>query len=485
MATKDIASIWSAELDIGTNNGEHWLSACPLTTIEAALNNASNVPIHGNVTKVLLFVGASMQSSAGSLTNVYFRYGFGGTSSISKELVSRTKVLGGANASNVNNYPENGYDITSFLTQKEAPNIKLTRDYGQYLAFCFDTTNWTGKKQYYIKWVTLKVTYSDGSHSYTTEISRTPSTCCTKGSVTKQCSCGGTQTTELALDPNNHSGGTEVRGAYAATCTATGYTGDTYCKGCNTKISSGSTIAKDPNNHSGSQTTIPAVAPTCTATGYTEGKKWSCCNAIITAQQTVPAKGHTAGATVTENRVEATCTTDGSYDEVTYCTVCGAEISRTKVTIPQKGHSYTTETFDPTETEAGFTRYTCSVCGHSYDADFKCRLTIVTENGTVSGVVDGGLYLRGTKAGFTAIPDEGYTFKSATVHYPDGSTVLFTNNTGILTFTNNITFVVKFKPILPVFTSMQLIYQNKQISADNKVPVGEYFRIVVGVESYD
>ena len=186
---------------------------------------------------------------------------------------------------------------------------------------------------YYLKDVALVIDYTEHTHSYTTETSRTPSTCCTKGSVTKKCSCGEKQTTELALDPNNHSGGTEVRNAKSATCTATGYTGDTYCKGCDAQTKTGSTIAKiahteitipavaatctatglaagkkcsvcgtvtvaqttvakNPNNHSGSQTTLSAVAPTCEATGLTEGKRWSCCNAIITAQQTVPAKGH-------------------------------------------------------------------------------------------------------------------------------------------------------------------------------------------------
>ena len=41
------------------------------------------------------------------------------------------------------------------------------------------------------------------------------------------------------LDPKNHDGGTEVKNAKAATCTEKGYTGDTYCKGCNAKLSDG------------------------------------------------------------------------------------------------------------------------------------------------------------------------------------------------------------------------------------------------------
>ncbi|MGN0521701.1 MAG: chitobiase/beta-hexosaminidase C-terminal domain-containing protein, partial [Eubacterium sp.] len=49
------------------------------------------------------------------------------------------------------------------------------------------------------------------------------------------------------LDPDNHTGGTEIRGAKAATCTEEGYTGDTYCKGCGQKLSSGIVIPKLPH----------------------------------------------------------------------------------------------------------------------------------------------------------------------------------------------------------------------------------------------
>lgn len=46
------------------------------------------------------------------------------------------------------------------------------------------------------------------------------------------------------LDPSNHAGDVEVRSAKEATCTAEGYTGDTYCLGCDAKIADGKTIAK-------------------------------------------------------------------------------------------------------------------------------------------------------------------------------------------------------------------------------------------------
>ena len=55
-------------------------------------------------------------------------------------------------------------------------------------------------------------------------------------------------------DMTNHTG-TEVRGRVEATTTSEGYTGDIYCKDCNTKISDGTTIPKiDSGSGSGNST---------------------------------------------------------------------------------------------------------------------------------------------------------------------------------------------------------------------------------------
>ena len=62
---------------------------------------------------------------------------------------------------------------------------------------------------------------------------------------------------------------------------------------------------------------------------------------------------HIPGEPVRENEVAATCTAEGSYDEVVYCTVpgCGAEISRTAKTVISLGHDYES--------------YVCTRCGAS------------------------------------------------------------------------------------------------------------------------
>ncbi len=57
---------------------------------------------------------------------------------------------------------------------------------------------------------------------------------------------------------------------------------------------------------------------------------------------TVSSSDHTActpGAPVKEKIVEATCTAKGSYEEVVYCTGCGAEISRKVVTVDILPHT--------------------------------------------------------------------------------------------------------------------------------------------------
>ena len=71
-----------------------------------------------------------------------------------------------------------------------------------------------------------------------------------------------------------------------------------------------------------------------------------------------------------ENRKEATCGADGSYDLVTYCEVCKNVLATESKTITATGkHNYNSVVTKPTCTEEGFTTYTCSVCNDSYVAD--------------------------------------------------------------------------------------------------------------------
>ena len=101
--------------------------------------------------------------------------------------------------------------------------------------------------------------------------------------------------------------------------------------------------------------------PTCTSFGTKERK---CdCGKIETAQ--VEKAAHTPAEAVTENAVAAACETDGSHDEVVYCSVCGHEISRVNVVDKAAGHkAEKVEGKAATCTEPGLTNgEKCSVCG--------------------------------------------------------------------------------------------------------------------------
>ncbi|MBR6940930.1 MAG: hypothetical protein IKH65_09000, partial [Clostridia bacterium] len=80
-----------------------------------------------------------------------------------------------------------------------------------------------------------------------------------------------------------------------------------------------------------------AVDATCTANGSHDEVIYCSICGIELGRITVIdyATGHVPGPTVIENQIPATFTVTGRYDKVVYCTVCGAELSRQTVTIPR------------------------------------------------------------------------------------------------------------------------------------------------------
>ena len=118
---------------------------------------------------------------------------------------------------------------------------------------------------------------------------------------------------------------TEVTGAVEATCTATGYTGDTVCKDCGETIATGTEIAKKDHT----EVTVAGKEATCTETGLTEGKKCSVCNTVTKAQETIPAKGHKFG----EWTVVTAPTTEAEGLEERVC-ACGEKEERVIAKLP-------------------------------------------------------------------------------------------------------------------------------------------------------
>ena len=202
--------------------------------------------------------------------------------------------------------------------------------------------------------------YVVSAHKYDAVV--TAPNCVDKGYTTHNCVCGDSYV-DTYVDALGHTAGeTKVENEKSATCTADGsYDNVVYCTVCTVEISR-LTVVVPATGHT--EVVDKAIAPTCIATGLTEGKHCSVCNEVLVAQEEVAALGHTAGETKVENEKAATCTADGSYDNVVYCTVCTAEVSRVNVVVPATGH---TEVVDKavaaTCTKTGLTEGKhCSVC---------------------------------------------------------------------------------------------------------------------------
>ena len=178
-------------------------------------------------------------------------------------------------------------------------------------------------------------------------------TCIENGIKTYTCTvCQATKTEEISSTGHQH---TELRNVKAATCAQEGYTGDTYCKDCNTKLSSGKSIAK--KEHTWDLGKITTVA-TCSVKGI---KTYTCVICQTTKTEVIPATGKHENTEV-HNVKEATCAQEG-YTGDTYCEDCGTLLSTGK-SIPKTAHTWDAGkvTQKATCTTKGITTFTCTVC---------------------------------------------------------------------------------------------------------------------------
>ena len=194
-------------------------------------------------------------------------------------------------------------------------------------------------------------------------------------------------------------GHTEVTdAAVAPTCTETGLTEGSHCSVCNKVLTAPETVAALGHKYE-----AVVTAPTCTEAGYTTYTCSVCGNSYIA--DAVDAKGHTEGEIVVENNVAPTCTVDGSYDNVVYCTVCHAELSRETVTVDANGHTegevVVENNVDPTCTEKGSYDNVvyCTVCHAelsretvTVDAKGHTEGEVVVENNVTPTCTDKGSY---------------------------------------------------------------------------------------------
>ena len=196
------------------------------------------------------------------------------------------------------------------------------------------------------------------SHSYNAGTITTAATCKSTGVRTRTCTlCGATKKETIAKNPSNHAGGTTVKNAKTATCTAKGYTGDTYCLGCGAITVKGKDVAA--KGHSYNSGTITTAA-TCKSTGV-RTRTCTVCKATKTETIAKNPSNH-AGGTKIKNAKDATCTSKG-YTGDTYCLGCGVTTLRGK-DIAAKGHSWSSwqTVTAPTANAEGLEKRVCSRC---------------------------------------------------------------------------------------------------------------------------
>ena len=245
---------------------------------------------------------------------------------------------------------------------------------------------------------TKDVTLSNplGEHSWDNGKVTKEATCTEDGEKIYICTvCNTTKTEVIPATGHQHK---EVRNAKKATCTEDGYTGDTYCTDCNTKLESGTVINKlghtwdngvitkeateteegvktytcktcgetktekiPVTSHHWDQGTITKKA-TCTENGE---KTYHCTDADCdkTYVETIPATGHQH--TEIRDKKEVTCEEDG-YTGDTYCKDCGQLINKGTI-IKATGHSWDSGKVTEAATckKEGTKTYTCKNCGET------------------------------------------------------------------------------------------------------------------------
>lgn len=224
--------------------------------------------------------------------------------------------------------------------------------------------------------------------------------------------CGGSYGSK---NTNNHDGGTELRNVKAAAVGQSGYTGDTYCLGCNQKIATGSTI--------------PALAPDHTHSYAATWKKdsanhWHEC------------------ACGNRKDVAPHSFVDGK------CTICG-EADPNYKPVEEHIHTYRTSWYVNSKEHW----HECSVCGHQADRDIhrflnnvciECGMTFAQYQQEEKRV--GSLTVRMTVAGQDADPELTFAF-TVTLYEDETMETVFTDLTGTygdMVFTDGVaTFELK------------------------------------------
>ncbi len=140
----------------------------------------------------------------------------------------------------------------------------------------------------------------------------------------------------------HNAGNVKKENVVDATCTEKGsYDSVVYCSRCGERISSKTVTVAALGHDAEDPVKENEVDATCTEEGSYDSVVYCsrCGERLSSKTVTVAALGHTAEDPVQENYILEDCLDGGSYEEVTYCSVCGEEISRKTVTIEPTDHT--------------------------------------------------------------------------------------------------------------------------------------------------
>ena len=212
-------------------------------------------------------------------------------------------------------------------------------------------------------WNMIMVCISDlHIHDFATAVVTAPK-CLEKGYTTHSCVCGKSYKDSFVEALDHDFGAWTV--VTPATCKVEG-TERRDCSRCEVF----ETRATEKGAHTPSAAVRENEVPaTCLALGsYDEVVYCSLCGAEISREaKSIETVAHIPGEPAVMNAVPATCTSEGSYDEVICCSVCWIRLSSEKRTIEKKPHDFRDAVTPATLSEDGKVEKTCSACGAKDD----------------------------------------------------------------------------------------------------------------------
>lgn len=304
-------------------------------------------------------------------------------------------------------------------TVKINPGEYCTRYYepGNYIVYCEGYNSYENTFSNTISFAVKSSTEISKPHQHDYIFSiKKPATCIEPGIMLYTCKDNDdSYEEEIPATGHQH---TELRNVKTATCAQQGYTGDTYCKDCNTKLTSGNSIAKKNHTWDAGKITTAATCSgkgiktyTCTACNITKTehtwdtgkitqnatcttkgiKSFTCTICESTRIQEIPETGHINK--ITKFVKEISCTSEGYTGDI-YCQECGKLLEEGTV-IPKTEHTWNggEVTKQPTTEETGIKTYTCSSCGATRTEELeKLKPQTITPGKIIKDKVTNGVY---------------------------------------------------------------------------------------------